>query len=120
MAGLRLVQVDIPITHRIDLYVTHDGGMHWLPTSLTNFVSYNVYIEDMQHAWASDGGTIYSTSNGGQSWTKLGTISSTFGVMSFVDALNGWAIGSPGCNTTLLLHTADGGKTWHRIPYVIQ
>ena len=30
--------------------------------------------------------------------------------MSFADALNGWAVGSPG----MILHTTDGGANWQQ------
>lgn len=118
--GLLPVQVDTATLRGIDLYSTHDGGTHWAATSLTNFSSTNVYILDMQHAWASVGSSMYATSNGGQSWIKQGTAPNTIGDISAVDANNVWAIGYINDKTPLLFHTTDGGKSWQRIQYVIR
>jgi len=118
--GLLPVQVDTATLRGIDLYSTHDGGMHWAATTLTNFTSNNVYILDMQHAWASVGSVVYATSNAGQSWIKQGTAPDTVGDMSFVDENNGWTIGYINDKTPLLFHSTDGGKTWQQIHYVIR
>ncbi len=104
------------------LYVTHDGGKTWTPTTptpITN-ISSNIYVADRQHAWFSDHTTFYATSDGGQNWTKVGQTPSEIGEMSFVDASNGWAIGPLTNKSPLLLHTINGGKTWQAITYSIQ
>jgi photosystem II stability/assembly factor-like uncharacterized protein len=118
--GILPVQVGTASGQGLDLYVTHDGGNTWAPTTLANVGMGIVYVLDMQHAWATDGVVIYATSDGGQSWTKLAGGFTNLGEMSFVDAVNGWAISSRGGKTPLLLHTTDGGKTWRQINYSIQ
>jgi photosystem II stability/assembly factor-like uncharacterized protein len=56
-------------------------------------------------------GSIYHTSDGGQSWAKerTGILSPLFSV-SFADATHGWAVGKAG----VILHTEDGGRTWRK------
>jgi photosystem II stability/assembly factor-like uncharacterized protein len=105
------------------LYLTHDGGKTWTPTTPTpigtNLTS-NVYVADRLHAWFSNNISFYATSDGGQNWAKVGQIPSAIGEMSFVDASNGWAIGTPENSSPLLLHTTNSGKTWQAITYSIQ
>lgn len=107
----------------IVFYVTHDGGKTWTPTTpFTSGVAgiSNIYVADMQHAWFSVDNTFYSTSDGGQSWAKVGQTPVLISEVSFVDANNGWAIGLPNNESPLLLHTTDGGRTWQAIAYSIQ
>jgi photosystem II stability/assembly factor-like uncharacterized protein len=118
--GILPVQVGTASGQGLDLYVTHDGGNTWIPTTLANVDMGIVYVLDMQHAWATDGTTIYATSDGGQSWIKLAGGFTNISEMSFADATNGWAIASQSDKTPLLLHTTDGGKTWRQINYSIQ
>jgi photosystem II stability/assembly factor-like uncharacterized protein len=56
-------------------------------------------------------GSIYHTSDGGQSWEKqrTGILGPLFSV-SFADATHGWAVGKAG----VILHTEDGGRTWRK------
>ncbi len=106
------------------LYVTHDGGKTWAPTTPAPVKGIssndNIYVADRQHAWFIDSTTFYATSDGGQSWAKVGQTPSAIGEMSFVDANNGWAIGPMDNKSPLLLHTTNGGKTWQAITYSIQ
>jgi photosystem II stability/assembly factor-like uncharacterized protein len=106
------------------LYVTHDGGKTWAPTTPAPIknpnTNNNIYVTDTQHAWFSDNTTFYATSDGGKSWTQVGQTPSEIGEMSFVDANNGWAIGPSANKSPLLLHTTNGGKTWQAITYSIQ
>jgi photosystem II stability/assembly factor-like uncharacterized protein len=115
----------------LNLYMTQNGGQTWTPTKLvTNnglgLSSFTFYIADMQHAWVVSGTNLYATSNSGQSWTKLPPTPQPISELSFVNANDGWAIGStnvtPG-NTKdqppSLLHTTNGGRTWQPINYSI-
>ena len=54
-------------------------------------------------------GTIVKTTDGGQTWTaqEAGTAEFLTGV-SFVDANQGWAVGTSGT----IVHTSDGGAHW--------
>jgi photosystem II stability/assembly factor-like uncharacterized protein len=134
--GLLLVTT---IDGGLDLYVTHNAGLTWSPTKFVIIPGNEVpivYITDMQHAWAATSTSTYATSDGGQSWTKLPPAPQPIGMMSFIDAKNGWAVGPRdipiGANDSnviakatnsgqpLLLHTTDGGRTWQHINYSVQ
>ncbi len=97
-----------------DIYVTHDGGATWQNTTPVPAVLSTIDFLDMQHGWATDGTVLYSTSNGGQHWTKLSPNTSfkqvTF--LNFVSSTAGLAISQQGNSSSFLLKTADGGQTW--------
>jgi len=61
---------------------------------------------------------LYSTSDGGQHWTKLspGANFKQITDLSFVSSTTGWAIGRQSNTSSFLLKTTDGGKTWTPIP----
>lgn len=53
---------------------------------------------------------VYSTDHG-QHWTQAATPTSvTLTALRFIDAQRGWAVGHMG----IVLHTEDGGATWHK------
>jgi photosystem II stability/assembly factor-like uncharacterized protein len=137
--GLLPVQDNSQSRSGIDLYVTHNAGLTWSPTKFVIITGNEVpivYVTDMQHAWAITSTGTYVTSDGGQSWTKFPPTPQPIGMMSFIDAKNGWAVGPRdipiGANVSdviakatnsgqpLLLHTTDGGRTWQQINYSIQ
>jgi photosystem II stability/assembly factor-like uncharacterized protein len=128
-----------PTSTGLDLYVTHDAGLTWSPTKFVTIPGDevpDVYITDMQHAWAATSTGIYTTSDGGQNWTKLPPTPQPISMMSFIDAKNGWAIGPrdipfdvndpnaiakyKNSGKPSLLHTTDSGHTWQQITYSIQ
>jgi photosystem II stability/assembly factor-like uncharacterized protein len=59
-----------------------------------------------------DGGSIYRTSDGGNTWIRKHTDTSVLTSVFFADALNGYAVG----NANRVLKTADGGDTWEPQP----
>ncbi len=118
--GLLPVQIGTATIRGIDLYVTHNGGLSWQPTTLTRFSSNDTYVLDMHHIWATDEKNFYASSDGGYSWSRLAASSQSIVALSFVDATTGWAIGSTDSKPPVLLHTADGGRSWHQINYSIQ
>ena len=104
-----------------DIYVTHDGGTTWKSTMLLPAVFGTIDFVDTQHGWATDGMVLYSTSDGGQHWTKLspGPDFKQVTDLSFVSSITGWAIGRLSNTSSSLLRTTDGGKTWTPIPFSI-
>src|SRR3989454_3431246 len=83
-----------------------------------------LYALDAEHAWAvGDRAIITSTSDGGKTWRarkvameadisggeSLAAADPIFYDVKFVDATNGWIVGEFG----KIMHTADGGETWH-------
>lgn len=131
--GMMPVVVSLPPNgdQGLDLYLTHDGGQSWVPTTAMDLsggipsyvapveLASDVYVLDRQHAWATNGTVFFSTSDGGQHWRKLATAPQPVGRLSFVNADSGWAIGASVNNQPLLLHTSNGGDTWQPIHYTI-
>ena len=79
----------------------------------------DVFFLDASLGWAcGDRGTVWSTQNGGATWTLQPTGSTaSLNSIFFIDRLNGWAAGGeidPYVWTTrgALLVTHDGGATW--------
>jgi photosystem II stability/assembly factor-like uncharacterized protein len=57
-----------------------------------------------------EGGTIFSTANGGQDWqAQTSGVRAWLRSVSFSDAQHGWAVGEKGT----ILATANGGQDWH-------
>jgi len=104
-----------------DIYVTHDGGTTWKSTMPLPAAFGTIDFVDMQHGWVTDGMVLYSTSDGGQHWTKLspGANFKQVADLSFVSSTTGWAIGGQSNTSSFLLKTADGGKMWTPIPFSI-
>ncbi len=103
------------------LYVTHDGGATWESTTPLQANVSNVYVVDVNHAWANKGNTFYSTSDGGQHWTSsTSSIQNGVSSMNFISNTTGWAIGNSDTNEPLLFKTTDGGQTWSKIDYTIE
>lgn len=104
----------------IDLYVTHNGGANWTPTTLANYNADTFSALDTQHVWAtqSNGTAIYSTTDGGATWHAIGNTPQPVSELSFADPQNGWAIGQS-TSTPLLYHTINGGANWTQITYTI-
>ncbi len=62
----------------------------------------------------TNAGQVYSTSDGGATWTRLSSV--TPGQLWFTSATAGWMIaGRTPTSQALFLGTADGGHTWHNI-----
>jgi len=101
-----------------DIYVTHDGGTTWKSTVPLPAAFGTIDFVDTQHGWATDGMVLYNTSNGGHHWAKLSPGANFKQVtdLSFVSSTTGWAIGGQSNNSSFLLKTVDGGKTWTPIP----
>jgi photosystem II stability/assembly factor-like uncharacterized protein len=99
------------------LYRSNTGGSSWFQTGVAHISANNAYVLDATHAWATDSqsGLLYSTTNGGNTWTATSNTASHLKALSFVNSSTGWGVTS---NT--LMHTTDGGKSWQKINYSIQ
>jgi len=92
------------------IYVTHDQGATWKPTTPVSTSLAAVDFLDEQHGWLTDGTTLLLTGDGGHTWKKQPTNPTFTHVtqLDFVSSTHGWAVRSGGS----LLQTLDGGRTW--------
>jgi len=87
---------------------TLDGGLSWQDVSPASEGFRDVFFLNATTGWAVRG-SIYKTTDGGQSWThQFGDINTEFTAISFSDAKNGWAVGF----ANLVLHTTNSGQSW--------
>lgn len=108
---------------------TTDGGTHWVkaePAPAAKHPGYGLVGDflDSDHAVlaaVNHGTHIFTTGDGGRSWTQGGTVPYKAGSMAldFLTTSDGWyAVGSPGMSRPLyadLYRTADGGRTWQHL-----
>ena len=104
-------------------YVTIDSGATWRDvTPDPDAVLLDGSFLPGGEGWvAGRNGRIFHTADGGESWERqsaaIGAGVDLAGIQ-FVDAQNGWAVGScwpleyGGMGWALILHTVDGGQTW--------
>jgi photosystem II stability/assembly factor-like uncharacterized protein len=93
---------------------TTDGGRRWVrqvpARLLTTEPLYGVFFATGNKGWSVGklGPAVMNTSNGGQTWGTSAAVDAASRMydLHFVDAANGWSVGSGG----ILLHTSDGGK----------
>ncbi len=130
--------VDTP-HQAVMVYRTTDGGAHWSSTRVApiafggggvqmDWVSaLNGWLEVLTAGNASPSAVLYSTTNGGASWERLTTSTSSAsghlpfgGIITFQTAQSGWVVGSPRAAGQVpwryyIAHSRDGGRIWHRV-----
>jgi photosystem II stability/assembly factor-like uncharacterized protein len=118
--GILPAIIDMPNTPYTYIYVTHDGGATWNFTSPITAPTNNFDFIDVNHGWAVSGdnnNVLYTTSDGGQHWTKLPSSTNFTNITSldFVTSQVGWAISNDYTHPAILLKTVDGGATWTKV-----
>jgi len=105
------------------LYLTHDGGDRWFPTTpikQRSAVEYpDAFLLDPQDVWAVVDGTLYLSVDTGSHWRPL---SHHFngGELDFITAQEGFALNVPGPTLTIqLFRTDDGGRSWRSVETVL-
>ncbi len=98
------------------VYTTHDGGITWNSTSITNLNSMPSFISSMQ-GWGIADRALKITTNGGHSWENIpadAAFKSALDIQNiqFVSSTVGWASGRDQQKFPLLLKTTDGGRSW--------
>ncbi|GHO46856.1 WD40/YVTN/BNR-like repeat-containing protein [Ktedonospora formicarum] len=124
-------------TLNVRLYETHNGGKTWIlssippvtdsPSDENSFTeSYGPFFSKARQgtlmvksgAFGSNSSalTVFHTSDGGKSWKSGATIMSSgtriFYWITFVNASNGWVLGTNEKNWPILQRTFDGGRHW--------
>lgn len=88
---------------------TTDGGTSWQPQNLQVTGRFqSVYFVDSQNGWVgTDKGEIFTTQDGGATWTKQSSSSNSVKDFKFINATTGWFVG--GDYAPQILHTTSGG-----------
>lgn len=97
---------------------TTDGGLTWQTRRDTIIDVMGMYFVDAMNGWlAGYMGTIFKTTDGGDTWKSVITVSSAaypLRRISFADALHGIAVGGLSGKETKVW-TSDGGVTWKEV-----
>lgn len=91
---------------------SNDGGFTWRHQDVGDGYGYlyDVSFADTLHGAVVGGsGLIYTTVNGGQTWTPRDAGSLSWYGVEFVDSLKGWVAT---VSSGVIKHTSDGGNTW--------
>jgi photosystem II stability/assembly factor-like uncharacterized protein len=90
---------------------TTNGGVNWtiITTSADNWLNHISFPDANNGRVVGNNGTIMRTTNAGTTWSTVsqGVTYARLTDVDFVDASNGWAVGSG------ILHTTNGGETWY-------
>lgn len=98
-------------------YLTHDSGLTWQEAGQFPEGAAFFFV-DPQTGWAWSENTIYTTTDGTQTWNQLPAAfgrSERASNITFPDPLNGWLTTVDAKNTLRLYRTTDGGGTWTAI-----
>lgn len=114
--GFLPVTIYLPGKSVLTFYTSQDGGLNWNgdPANAGQTIPAGLAaIADTQHIWSWDGGaTIYSTSDGAQSWANRPASQDLSGVLSrleFVPGFTGWALTQlDNAGHSQLYRTTDG------------
>lgn len=96
------------------LLKTTDNGTTW--TDITPDASSSesitaIYFVNPLSGFAACSSTLYTTTNGGASWTSQ-AMSFNISDMKFTDMQNGTACGTINTSAAVMMRTTDGGQTW--------
>jgi photosystem II stability/assembly factor-like uncharacterized protein len=101
---------------RAYLMKTTDGGDHWKRIEIKGFDIDAILVRAVftrnGRGWVfGEAGSIYTTYDGGETWTKLRSPTRRLllgGI--FVDDARGWIVGAG----ATIIQTSDGGETWYQ------
>jgi photosystem II stability/assembly factor-like uncharacterized protein len=93
-------------TASVSTTTTTPGSVTYEPEPPTPDV---VFVNDLD-GWASGGGGILATSDGGHTWKTVFASPEGVGPMSFLDHSVGWAV-----DGGTVIETQDGGATWRAV-----
>lgn len=100
-----------------NLQKTTDNGTTWSdvtpdPTQVEPISALH-FIDAMQ-GWATCGNTLYTTNNGGATWSSA-PLSFTPQDLYFMNATIGYACGGISSSPAIVMKTTDGGVTWTQV-----
>ena len=106
-----------------DVYGGYEIGMLQKDVSVSGDIGLQVQFADANTGWLSnynmiyEGFKLYKTTDGGTTWNVINGVNNPVGgLYCFVDANNGWLIGSSGSldngGMTNIYHTTDGGLSF--------
>jgi photosystem II stability/assembly factor-like uncharacterized protein len=92
-------------------YKTLNGGITWeqKPSSDFTFSSGNVFFTDINNGYVSDGNHIGKTSNGGNTWNKVFTGTTSYQDLHFITTDLGFIT-----DGSYIYKTVNGGNTWSK------
>lgn len=99
---------------------TTDGGGTWSDVTpsrarVTPTSASDLFVLDAERAWLGVGTTLFSTSDGGASWTRLATFDQ-LGSLDFINTQDGWDMenlgAASGQDAVKIFRTTDGGRRW--------
>ena len=108
-------------------YFTEDGGQTWIEKFNSelelvftdiDFVDSNGWLVGFASRSSENGGNIFRTADGGESWTRIAEAANeTLWQVDFIDSLKGFICGSKygAAWGPPVLRTTDGGKNWEMI-----
>ncbi len=108
------------------LYTTNDAGNHWkpvyVPIAYTHFTVSDIFFFSQQHGrllLSNDTASVLLTTDNGCAVWEEDTISSatsfTGSALFFITPDTGYIAGKESYACGKLLHTANGGSTWHSV-----
>ncbi|MBN2493779.1 MAG: PKD domain-containing protein [Deltaproteobacteria bacterium] len=88
-----------------------DGHSSWddysiEPRTMDSFKA--LFFLDSQRGWAATATQLWTTPDGGQTWTGLSTGGRSIQAIHFIDAQRGWIA----CRNGIIASTGDGGSSW--------
>ena len=112
-------------TTGFEIYTSHNNGVTWQTSNSFLALGNNnigqggvgdLYIVNPTQFYVTNQqGQTFMNTDGGLHWYKLpGTVGLGVTSLSFINAQQGWAAGNG------LLHTSDGGNTWHKVNYTVK
>jgi photosystem II stability/assembly factor-like uncharacterized protein len=105
----------------VEGHTSLDGGQtwKWLATPPGAIGLWNLAYQDSSHWWTMQSGTLWKTSDAGQSWKVVSKLNNDWdGVLHVIDAKHAWAelfTNIPGPPNGGLAVTSDGGLHWTQV-----
>jgi photosystem II stability/assembly factor-like uncharacterized protein len=110
-----------PTTNRLVFYRSADGGRSWSWTPIPGYHSswFTLDMLDAERGWLevqtnNAAAQFLATTDGGQTWSVMGQLTTDLSSFEFLSPQEGWAFGDEHQPTARVrvFHTTDAGRTW--------